>query len=281
MKYAPKSLTPYVSARHYFGSELRRHREEVRMSLVQLADIVNSSKSNLARVETAEMMPPPELPSALDAAFGTGQHFHGLYQLAKREVHPDQYRRYMDLEAQAENITQYGGQVFPGLLQTKDYSYALLRCQEDLTEAQVEERVTARMARQERQRSDSPPLRWAIIDEAVLRRQVGGRKCMAEQLTSLLEQADTPDSKVQVMPFRAGPHSLMGGALTLLRLPNGAEVAYEEGIEAGHLNEDAEAVKKWQRRYDVLRANALSLGESAELIRQVLEDYSSCDTPPN
>ncbi|MFE6685558.1 helix-turn-helix domain-containing protein [Streptomyces sp. NPDC057743] len=281
MKFAPKSLTPYVSARHYFGSELRRHREEVGMSLVQLADIVNSSKSNLARVETAELMPPPELPPALDAAFGTGKHFHGLYQLAKREAHPDQYQRFMDCEAQAEAIEVIEPHVVPGLLQTREYAYELLRCQEDLSRDEVEERVNARLSRQQLLRSDSPPFRWAIIDESVLRRVVGDRECMRKQLEVLLEQADTPNSKVQVMPFSSGPHSLMGGALNLLTLPNDSVVAYEEGIETAHLYEDRGAVKKWRRQYEVLRANALSLTASAEVIRKAMEEYKPCDTPPN
>lgn len=278
MKFTSKELSPYLSARHYFGSEQRRHRERARLSLVQLADIVNFSKSTLARVETAELMPPPELPSALDAAFGVEEYFHGLFQLAKKEAHPDQYRRFMDFEARAEVIEVYEPQAVPGLLQTREYARASLGCQEDLTKEQVEERVNARMSRQERLHSDSRPYRWAILDEAVLRRPAGSRECMYKQLARLLEQVDTPHSMVQVMPFCLGPYPLMGGALNLLTLPDGSAVAYEEGIEAAHLHEGPEAVKKWRRRYEVLRANALSPAASAELIRNAMEDYKPCDT---
>ncbi|MFD7493382.1 Scr1 family TA system antitoxin-like transcriptional regulator [Streptomyces sp. NPDC059832] len=273
MTFKPQPLTPYLSARHYFGSEQRRHRERAGLSLVQLAGIVNSSKSTLARIETADLMPPPDIPSRLDMAFGTDDHFHGLYELARREIHPDQYQRYMDFEFRSEVIEQYGAQALPGLLQTEEYARTFLRCQEDLSAEQVEERVTARMSRQERQRSENPPFRWAIVDEAVLRRQMGSPACMREQLASLLEQVDTPNSKVQVMPFGAGLHSLLGGALTLLALPDGTSVAYEEGIQAGHLYEDPAAVKKWRRQYEVLRANSLPLAESAELIRTAMEGY--------
>ncbi|MEV6568145.1 helix-turn-helix domain-containing protein [Streptomyces kronopolitis] len=278
MKFTSKELTPYLSARHYFGSEQRRHRERAGLSLVQLADIVNFSKSALARVESAELMPPPELPTALDAAFGTETYFHGLYQLAKKEAHPDQYRRFMDFEARADIIEVYEPQAVPGLLQTREYAQASLGCQEDLTKEQIEERVNARMSRQERLHSGTRPYRWVIVDEAVLRRPAGGRECMHKQLVRLLEQVDTPDSRVQVMPFSAGPYPLMGGALNLLTLPDGSTMAYEEGIETAHLHEGPEAVKKWRRRYEVLRANALSLAESAELIRKAMEDYRPCDT---
>lgn len=126
-----------------------------------------------------------------------------------------------------------------------------------------------------------PPLRWAIIDESVLRRKVGSAECMYKQLARLLEQVDTPDSKVQVLPFSAGAHYLMGGALTLLTLPNGSTMAYEEGIEVGHLYEGRDSAKKWRRHYEVLRANSLSPAASAELIREAMEDYKPCETPPS
>ncbi|MFB6556914.1 DUF5753 domain-containing protein, partial [Streptomyces sp. NPDC056405] len=154
-------------------------------------------------------------------------------------------------------------------------------CQRDLSPEQVEALVTARMSRQERQCSEAPPHRWAILDEAVLRRQMGSRECMYKQLARLLEEADTPHSKVQVMPFAAGGHALMGGALTLLTLPNESTVAYEEGIKAGYLCEDAQAARKWRWQYEELRANALSLVESAKLIRKAMEEYRPCDTAPN
>ncbi|MFD7432166.1 Scr1 family TA system antitoxin-like transcriptional regulator [Streptomyces sp. NPDC059818] len=271
MTFKPQPLTPYLSARHYFGSEQRRHRDRAGLSLVQLADIVNSSKSTLARIETADLMPPPDIPNRLDMAFGTDDHFHGLYELARREIHPDQYQRYMDFEFRSEVIEQFGAQALPGLLQTEEYARTLLRCDQDLNPEQVEELVTARMSRKERLRSDDPPFRWAIIDESVLRRQMGSPACMHEQLASLLEQVDTPNSKVQVMPFSTGLHRLLGGALTLLTLPDGTCVAYEEGFRASHLYEDPAAVKKWRRQYEMLRANSLTLDESAERIRTAME----------
>ncbi|MFF7329146.1 Scr1 family TA system antitoxin-like transcriptional regulator [Streptomyces sp. NPDC008150] len=281
MAFTPRALTPYLSARHYFGSELRRHRETAGLSLVQLAGIVNSSKSTLARIETAELMPPPDLPDRLDAAFGTDKLFHGLYQLAKREAHPDQYRRFMDFEAEAEVVENYGSQVLPGILQTREYAAEWLGLQEQLPRDTVKSLVDARMSRQERLRAADAPLRWAIIDESVLRRPVGSPDCMLNQLASLLAQVDTPDSKVQVMPFSSGAYYLMGGALSLLTLPNGSTAAYEEGIEVGHLYEDPDSVKKWRRQYEVLRAKALPPTASGKLIQQVMEDYQRCETPPS
>ncbi|WP_330479763.1 helix-turn-helix transcriptional regulator [Streptomyces platensis] len=277
MKFTPKALTPYISARHYFGSEQRRHRENARLSLVQLADIVNFSKSTLARIETAELMPPPELPGALDLAFGVEKHFYGLYQLAKREAHPDQYRRYMDFESQAKVIEDFAITVVPGLLQTEAYARAFFGLAPDLTTEQAETRVQARLARQERLRSTAPPRYAAILDEAMLRRPIGGPEVMHEQLDALLAQTDTRHTMIQVLPFDHGGYPLMEGPLKLLRLPDGRSFAYEEGRKSGHLLEDAEEVDRRRALYDSLRAYALSPKDSAALIRTLRERYESCE----
>lgn len=279
MKFQSRSLTPDRSARHFYGGELRRYRANAGMSLMQLADIVSSSKSTLARVENAEIMPPPGLSEALDAAFGLDGLFAGIYGLARREGHPDRYRRYMDFEAVAVEIENYAAHVVPGLLQTEPYARALLQCQPGLSQDDVDQRVAARMSRQERLRSVGRPYVWAILDEAVIRRPIRSPEVMYGQLSALLRQVDAPHAKVQVLPYSNGEHPFLGGSLTLLTVPDGDAVAYEEGIEAGFLYEDPEAVQKRRRLYDVLRANALSLPETAALIKHVMEEYAPCKPP--
>lgn len=281
MKFTPKKLNPYLSARHYFGSEQRRHRELANLSLVQLADIVNFSKSTLGRVETAELLPPPELPAALDAAFGTGKHFHGLYQLARKEAHPDQFRRLMDLEAEAVVIEAFATLIMPGLLQTERYARALLSQPADVTPELVEERVQVRLGRQERLHSAAPPRYWAILDEAILRRAVGGSQAMHEQLAALLPLIDTPTTKIQVLPFAHGGYELMDGPTLLLRLPGGKVVAYDEYRGRGHLMEDPAEVNQRWASYDALRAYALSPRDSADLVRDAMKGYEPCDPAPN
>ncbi|MFG3114091.1 Scr1 family TA system antitoxin-like transcriptional regulator [Streptomyces sp. NPDC048197] len=281
MKFTPKELTPYLSARHYFGSEQRRHRELARLSLVQLADIVNFSKSTLGRVEVAELMPPPELPSALDAAFGTGQHFYGLHQLAKRETHPDYYRQLMDYEAQAEVIEAFATQIVPGLLQTEAYARALLSQSPGVTPELVEERLQARLGRQERLRSATPPLLWAILDEGLLYRPIGGPDVMRGQLEALASLADTPTTKVQVLPFEHGGYALMDGPTVLMRLPGGKVVAYDEYRASGRLMEDPADVNRRWRGYDEARAYARSPRDSADMIRKAMKGFEQCAAAPN
>ncbi|UGY91976.1 helix-turn-helix domain-containing protein [Streptomyces gobiensis] len=280
MAARPRELTPDRSIRHFYGAEMRRYRTNTDMSLDRLSGIVRYSKSQLHRIETAQMMPPPGFSESLDAAFGTDGHFARLYGPVKREVHPDQYRRHMDFEAEARVVEEYAGHVVPGLLQTEAYARALLRAgAPDASEEKLEDRVTARMSRQERLRSDDPPRLWAILEEVTIRRMVGGPEVMREQLASLLPVVDTATTKMQLLPNNHGEHRLLGGSLTLHTLPDDTTVAYEEGIDAGRLYEDADSVRERRHAYDALRAYALSPKETAAWIRSAMEDCKPCEPP--
>ncbi|TDC74235.1 DUF5753 domain-containing protein [Streptomyces hainanensis] len=269
-------------ARHLFGAEQRRQRQlNGDMSLDALADVVNYSKTQLHGVETAERIPFPPLPGKLDAAFGTDGLFDGLWRVIEREQYPDRYRRFMELAAQATDICEYAGHMVPGLLQTEAYARALLRIGAPEASADdVDEWVATRMSRQDRLSSDVAPYLWTILDEAVLRRPVGGRAVMYEQFAKLQPLVDTARSKIQVLPFTHGEHALLGGSLTLLTLPNRSSVAYLEGIGEGQLIETPAAVRRRHRSYDLLRAYALSPRESAALIERAMEDFNPCEALP-
>lgn len=272
MAARPRELTPDRSARHLFGSEMRRLRETAGMSLERLAAIVRYSKSSLARFETAESMIPPDLPAQLDAAFGTGGLFEKLYPLACKEIHPDKYRRRMELEARARVIEEYAGQVVPGLMQTEDYARALFSVSNPKAGTDViEEMVAIRLGRQELLRADPPPDLSFILDEAVIRRPVGGPQVMRAQLSFLVDHVDTPSSVIQLLPFEHGEHALMGGSLTLFTLADRSAAAHEESFTVGTLFEDAESVGVRRRAYDLLRAYALSPSKTAALLREAME----------
>ncbi|WP_432097562.1 helix-turn-helix domain-containing protein [Streptomyces sp. bgisy100] len=274
----PRELTPDRSARDLYGAEVRRLRVAADMSLARLAEVLKYSKSHLARIETADAMPPPGLSETLDAAFGTDGHLLRLYGLARREAHPDKYRRYMDCESGADVIEHWAGHLVPGLLQTEEYARALLRAGDPAAEAGlIEERVSARLSRQERLRGDNPPDMWAILDESVIRRLIGGPDVTLGQLKALSLLMDTAHSKVQILPYSHGAHRLLGGSLTLLTLRDTTVVAYEEGIDASHLYEDSASVRERRRAYDALRAYALSPKESAALISSAMEGCTSCE----
>lgn len=273
MPARPRELTPDRSARHLFGAKMRALREQADMSLEGLSTVVNISRSHLSRIETAEAMPPPSLPSTLDVAFGTDGIFAELYLLASKEVHPDQFRRRMELEARARLVEEYSGQIVPGLVQTEDYARAQFVVSNPKASVdEIEELVTARMSRQALLWADPPPDHSLILDEAVLRRAFGGATVMRAQLRRLVELTLTPASVVQVLPFSHGGHALVGGSLVLMTLDKGTRVAYEEAITTGTLLEDMRSVADWQRAYDLLRACALSPDRSAAFIRSVMEE---------
>jgi hypothetical protein len=272
MSARPRELRPDRSARDLFGYEMRRYREGGTLTLEGLGGVVAYSKSALARFETAEAMIPEDLPAKLDAAFGTSGIFERLYELARKEAHPDRYQRLMDLEALARAVDEYTVQHVPGLLQTEAYARAVFRAfNQAATDEAIEELVVARMNRQVLLRGDSPPAFSAILDEAVIRRPA----VMRAQLAALLPLVDTPTTLIQVLPFSHGEHPFMGGSLKLLTIDNGTErsmeAAYEESIDTGTLMEDVERVRVRRRAYDVMRAYALSPSQTAAVIHEAME----------
>ncbi|MQY14192.1 hypothetical protein SRB5_43540 [Streptomyces sp. RB5] len=274
MSAKPRELTPDRSARHLFGAKMRAHRERAGMSLEGLSEVVNISRSHLSRIETAEAMPPPDLPPRLDVAFGTDGIFQELYVLASKEIHPDQFRRRMELEAKARVIGEYSSQIVPGLLQTEDYARAQFRTTSPWeTEDRIEELVVARRSRQVAFRSGILRRYSAVLDEAMFRRGFGDPAVMRAQLAHLAELALTRLTMLQVIPLEAGGHALAGGSLFLMTLDKGVQVAYEESISTGTLMEDVDSVADRQRAYDLLRASALSPADSAEFIRSAMEVY--------
>ncbi|MBA2951037.1 helix-turn-helix domain-containing protein [Streptomyces himalayensis] len=280
MAARPRELTPDRSVRDLFGAEVRRCREEAGMSLVRLAEVLNYSKTHLGNVETADRTVPPDLPAKLDAAFDTGGHFGRLYALARREAHPDKYRRYMDLEAQAVSILEYAGHVVPGLLQTKEYARALLRAGAPrATREEIEAKVAARLDRQACLLGEAPPRLSVVLEEAVILRPVGGPAVMHAQLGALLPLMDGPQTVIQVLPFDHGEHFLMGGMQILLELHDGTRIAYVEGGNSGQVIEEYEDVSERWWAYDRLRAHALSPRDSAAMIQSAMQEYASCEPP--
>ncbi|WP_344293694.1 helix-turn-helix transcriptional regulator [Streptomyces synnematoformans] len=243
------------------------------MTLEALSGVVRYSRTHLARIETAEAVPPPDLSARLDACFGTDGHFGRLYRLARREGHPDQYRRRMELEERAVSIIEYAPFVVPGLLQTERYARAIFNVGNPSAPAEsVDDLVTARLSRQAILKGAKPARLSVVLEESAITRTIGGPEVMHEQLRSLLPWVEGPTSLLQVLPHTHGAHSLMGGMLALSTLDNGTTVAYEESITTGRLIEDPETVRRCTQACDVLRAYARSPAETAEFIRSVLEE---------
>ncbi len=268
-----RELKPDRSARDLYGADMRRYRKNAGMTLEALSGVVRYSRTHLARIETAEAVPPPDLSGRLDACFGTDGHFGRLYRLAVRESHPDQYRRRMELEAQAVGIIEYAPLVIPGLLQTERYARAIFTvCNPAAPAETIDNLVTARLSRQAVLTGGRPARLSVVLEESALTRVIGGPEVMREQLRSLLPWVEGPTSLLQVLPRSHGAHALIGGTLALWTLDNGTSVAYEESITTGRLIEDPETVRGHTQACDVLRAYARSPAETAEFVRSVMEE---------
>ncbi|GHF76793.1 transcriptional regulator [Streptomyces thermodiastaticus] len=267
-------IDPSASMAALFGARVRRLRMAAGLTQVELGEMVHVVSTRITQIERASgARPTLELARALDVALGADDLLVELWPFVYREAFPDWSRKFMEYSERAVAIREYAAHVVPGLLQTEDYARAVLRVGRTLGSAeQLEERVALRMGRQQRlARSDRPEV-WVVLDEAVLRRPVGGQAAMREQLARLLRTASEPHITVQVLPFDQGEHDVMGGSLTVLTMPDGSEIAYTEGAHYGQLVEDPDEVRSFALTYDRLRAAALPPLMSLDMIRSVRED---------
>lgn len=274
---APKELDPSISLPALYGVKLRKLRIRAGFTQRQLGDKIPIAHSHVAQFELGKETPAEDVNAKLDAILGADGDLIDLWGHIKRTPIPDWARKFVEYEAKATRMLKYMAQAVPGLLQTDAYARALLRISRPRdTDAEVEELVTARLERQAILERSAPPLLWCILDEAVLRRPVGGHAVMREQLAHVLRMARTPHVVVQVLPFGQGEHPVMGGSLTLLSFERGSDVAYTESSHSGELVETPEEVAEYALAYDLLQAKALPPDESLALIRSAMEEYSTC-----
>jgi transcriptional regulator with XRE-family HTH domain len=188
------------------------------------------------------------------------------------------YSVYIGLETDAASLRVYEPQVVPGLLQTQAYAEAVCEgAQPEASAADIEKRVKVRMRRQERINDARHPLRlWAVLDESALRRQVGGRQTMVEQLERLNEVSQLPHVTVQVMPFSMGAHPGVNGQYAILEFPDASDssVVYLEGVTSDLYLEKSHDVQSYSVMYEHLRAEALNPDQTREFIENVAKDYA-------
>ncbi|UGQ15433.1 helix-turn-helix domain-containing protein [Yinghuangia sp. ASG 101] len=189
----------------------------------------------------------------------------------------DEYVGYISFEIEARSVRNYESLVVPGLLQTERYAQAAIRgVLPTATATKVDQRVLARMERQTSFTNDPPLELWAIVDEAALRRLVGGPDVMIEQLNHLAEMSTRPYVTLQVIPYTAGSHSGMHGSFVLMDFPDpdDPELVYIESMAGDLFLETDEDIRRYNQIFDHLRAVALSPGNSANLITAVAREIA-------
>ncbi|MFJ9866082.1 helix-turn-helix transcriptional regulator [Streptomyces sp. NPDC101165] len=263
------TLDPGASPLDYYGYELRRCREAAGLTQRQLGDIVNYTGSLVGQVETARRLPTQEFSERVDAALGTGGLLSRLVTLVMRSQLPAWFQQVAELEVRAVEICSFQTHMILGLLQTPAYARAVLGA---VDRSDLDDRTAVRLARQRVFDKEEPPVFWAVLSEAALHLELGGPETMRGQLAHLLTFEDNPRINVQVLPFSAGAHAGLQGSFDLYRFGGDPTIVYTEGYGSGHPTANPDTVKDCSLRYDHLRAAALSIKDSAGLIRRVMED---------
>jgi transcriptional regulator with XRE-family HTH domain len=261
-----------------FGAMLAYYRNRVGMTPEQLGARVYLSGSQIRKVEAGTRTPSEELAKACETIpeLGCNGALTELYEILavhlKRRVYPGWFAGWPDKEGQARRLRSFEPLVVPGLLQTEAYARAILSTRMGATREELDEAVAGRMERQRILEREHPPELWVILDEAVLRRPVGGPEVMREQLVCLAGAGQRPNVAIQVVPFGAGAHEgLRGGAFVVADFDGASAVAYQDAASSGQIIEDAAEVDALAVTWDTLRLDALPRAASISLISSVAE----------
>ena len=265
------------------GGELRQLRRERKLTAVAVANQLDWQPSRLSRMETGQQGIQVEDVAALLVVYGvTGEERRRLLGMVERardtgwwEVLgklPAESRTLIRLEAEATSIVNWQPLLVPGLLQTPDYSRAVMKgC--GVPEADAQARVAARLGRQAILTRADPPELTVLLDEMVLRRVLGGPRVMARQLRHLIEAAEPPTVTLRVVPFAAGAHTGLDGPIVLLGFARNRPVLHLEHKMSGLFVDEPDQVAMFRREADRLAEAALSLAESVEFVAGIATEH--------
>ncbi|MFD4506209.1 helix-turn-helix domain-containing protein [Streptomyces sp. NPDC058457] len=276
--------------RRKLGAELRTLRTGAGLTSGEAARLVGWHQSKVSRIETgASGVKPADVRLLLDA-YGVveGQLRELLLVLAGSEdtagrhhwwhayrgVLPPAYRDFISLESQASAMRTLETSVVPGLLQTSEYARAVTRAAVDGRDDEaLDALVEVRLARQDVLRNDPPLELSAVLDEAVLRREVGGPGVMARQLQRLMEAARLPQVRLQVLPFAAGAHIGITGPFVIFSFPSTSDldVVVIDQLTSSLYLERKEDLQAYTEAFDTLRIHALSPEDSLDYIAVIAD----------
>ncbi|GLW53984.1 Scr1 family TA system antitoxin-like transcriptional regulator [Kitasatospora phosalacinea] len=258
-----------------FGWLLGELRVKAGFTIAGLSRELHCDASLVSRFVSGERVPAVEMVRQIDEllrADGLLLNAYGRVGWYREVAHPEWFRVFADREKLADEVLDYSITLIAGPCQHPDYAAALFgRGQVDPDPEEIERRVAARLSRQARFLADDGPRLVVVVDEAAIRRVVGGPQVMRRQLAHLLELMKRPNIVIQVAPLALGERTPAGTSFTLLTMPNGQRHLYSESLNSGHFTTDPGEVQRFFRAYDQLRGSALSVAESAALIRRVME----------
>ena len=281
------SSSPTVKRRR-LAAELRRLREAAKLTIDQVAERLEWSAGKISKIENARVSVMPRDARYLLDVYGVADPERELLVTLARESRqrgwwqqygaiPEWFGTYVGLESEAVSVSSYQGEYVPGLLQTHDYAMAVHRAfTMTQTDEEIEQHVALRMARQERLDAPDSPQLWLVLNEAVVRRLVGSRAIMHDQLGRLVEVSSHPKVTIQILPFSAGAHPAMDCAFRLLSFaePTDNDVVYMEYPTGSLYLERAAEVARYRLMFDHLRAASLSVDESRRLLVRAVDELA-------
>ena len=273
------SREPGRTPRHVFGGMLRYYREKAGLSRSELARQISKSVSLVQAIELGQRTATAEVTADLEAVLPAG----GALTRLREEIgdglsyqaFPAWFQDWALKEAEAATLRWFEPLVVPGLLQTEDYARAIFRTRFRINSEEIEERVAARMKRQEVLTREEPASLWVIVDEWVLRRPVGGRPVMLEQVNRLVEAARQPHIVIEVIPASVGAHEGLTGAFAIADFENALSVGYQEGALHGQPVEEPKDVGSLDLTWDTLRGDALPRAASLAVLEEAAKSWTS------
>jgi transcriptional regulator with XRE-family HTH domain len=269
-----KALTPSASPLHHFGSEVRRAREAAGMTQAELGALVPLDKSAVSRIEAGLTAPDLRFAEVCDEAFSDYRGWFTRFWNDSQswgQSFPEQFRDYAEFEQQATALWLFEHSYVPGLLQTESYARSVLERHPNVTPDEVTKRLGARLARQAVLDRDGPPLVFVLLDENVLRREIGDAKVMSDQFFHLAELAARPHISIQLLPG-TGAHVGLQGAAMIAQTPE-TTVANLENFIDGVTTDTAGIIATVSQRWDILRSDAYRASESLTKITEAAEQW--------
>lgn len=266
--------------RQVFGAMLRYYRERADLSRTELAQQISKSVSLIQAIELGQRVATAEVTEDLERALtADGALSHLRTEIGDGlgyQPYPSWFEDWVASERTAKKLRWFGSLLVPGLLQTEDYARAIFRTRFGATDEEIEEQVAARLKRREILQRDEPTALWVIVDESVLRRSVGGRHVMREQVIHLIETSQLPHVSVQVISADVGAHrGLWAGGFAIADFAEAPAVGYQETACQGQFVERREDIETLADCWDMLVREALPWGASQALLEEAAKSWAS------
>lgn len=280
----PEQGTGPTVRRMILGTQLRRLRERAELSRAEAGYSIRGSESKISRIELGRVSLKERDVADLLTLYGVSdqderERFLGLTKQSNRpgwwhrynDLMPKWFEDFVGLEEAASRIQTYELQFVPGLLQTEDYARAVAsHGRPEAVNEDVERRIALRMRRQRVLIGPGAPKLWAIVDESVLHRPLGGRRVLREQIDRLLELAALSHIALQIVPYDKSGYAAEG-SFTLLRFaePELPNIAYVEHLAGAVYLEKPDEIEIYSRAIDHLSVDAATPDQSRQMLGKI------------